>query len=227
MKIPLLATLPLICVKTFSGDFTNLTFDEPDLTGSLRPADLGNPRTPFYGLTSQILRGWTLLGNGQPLTEITYQPGVGDTFGPATLIRRQTSSGENFYMRLNSQPPNIVDLTLRQTGTVPVVANSLTFLANSPMQLIVNGDVLYTVDTAVTTLPTVDLSRYAGQNVTLDFHVLQHPNIGATFSFDVLGFTQIPEPSTWALFGVGALALSLAVKRIRTPVHMVPTYLKI
>ncbi len=36
---------------------------------------------------------------------------------------------------------------------------------------------------------------------------------GALFSFDVIGFSQVPEPYTWALFGVGAVFLAAASSR--------------
>ena len=50
---------------------------------------------------------------------------------------------------------------------------------------------------------TVDVSRFAGQEVDLEFLVAS----GASIRFDILGFVPVPEPSTWALFGVGAAAV--------------------
>jgi hypothetical protein len=50
---------------------------------------------------------------------------------------------------------------------------------------------------------TVDVSRFAGQEVDLEFLVRS----GDSIRFDVLGFVPVPEPSTWALFGVGAAAV--------------------
>ena len=50
---------------------------------------------------------------------------------------------------------------------------------------------------------TVDVSRFSGQEVNLEF--LVRP--GDSLRFDILGFVPVPEPSTWALFGVGAAAI--------------------
>jgi hypothetical protein len=109
----------------------------------------------------------------------------------------------------------MIDLTFRQRGQVPVNASSLSFFANGPMEMRVNGELLHTINTSVTVFPDVDVSRFAGQVVDLDFHVLQFPGSGASFSFDIIGFNQVPEPSTWALFGVGGAVMGWGLRRRR------------
>ncbi|HAB14948.1 MAG TPA: hypothetical protein DCE44_00710 [Verrucomicrobiales bacterium] len=48
-----------------------------------------------------------------------------------------------------------------------------------------------------------DISSYAGKEVTLEFAFYR----GQGVAFDNLGFVNVPEPSTWALLGVGLAAL--------------------
>ena len=217
MRLSLFVSIALTALQGVAQEFTNISFDSPDLTGSLRPVDPSSPRTPFLGQTSQLLRGWTLLGNGLPLGEIGYRPGAGDTIDPVTMSVRSGDGSINYYLNLHSLPLRQVDLSFQQTGRIPLDTVGLTFFANGAMEMIVNGRLLHTVDTSVTTYPTVDLSQYAGQVVSLEFHVFQRPFLGAAFDFDILGFTQIPEPSTWALFGVGAVALGWAVRQRHSP----------
>ena len=92
-------------------------------------------------------------------------------------------------------------------------AVGLGYFANGPMEMLINGKLLHTVDTTLSTMPIVDVSAYAGQVVNLEFHVFQKPFLGAQFQFDINGFTQVPEPSTWALFGVGAVTLAWSYHR--------------
>lgn len=206
-----LITTLLLCVSTgLAQDFVNLTFNNPDLTGSLRPFNPDNPRTPFVGGANQLFRGWTLLGNGIPLQNALYQPGDGDLLGPVTLIGRQNTFDVSIY----SSPPNIINLVFRQTGTVPANAVGLSAFATGYMEFLVNGELIGMTDPA-NLPPTFDISRFAGQTVTFDFRLRQNPVLGAAIFFDIGGFTQVPEPSTWALFGVGAAGLAWAGYRQR------------
>jgi hypothetical protein len=59
--------------------------------------------------------------------------------------------------------------------------------------------------------PVIDVSGYAGREVSIEFGF--GPGFGGTF--DIIGFTQIPEPSTCVLFGVGAAGLVLAYRHRR------------
>jgi hypothetical protein len=55
----------------------------------------------------------------------------------------------------------------------------------------------------------VDVSAYAGQEVKLEFVFPSGPL--HYFSFDIHGF--VPEPSVWAMLGLGGLAVWLARRR--------------
>ena len=74
MKILLIFALCFLTVNGSAKEFVNLTFDNPDLTGSLTPIGSGAPNGPFFGETSRILPGWTVTGNRIPVTTVTYSP---------------------------------------------------------------------------------------------------------------------------------------------------------
>ena len=215
MKLILIYLISFNAVRVAAQDFVNLDFNSPDLSGSLVALDPGSTRTPYLGNATEILQGWKVYGDGVPLRSISYQPGLGDFDGPVALsfTRRASSSTEEYELIVYSRPPRIVDLTFHQRGQIPLNASSLSFVAGGSMEMRIDGDLVYTSSPNLTVFPDVDISRFAGQVVDLDFHVLQFPASGALFSFDVIGFSQVPEPSTWALFGVGAVFLAAASLR--------------
>lgn len=218
MKTMLPLVTVLLPIRVAAQGFTNLTFDEPDLSGPLTLVQPDDPRTPFLGNTSQIIHGWTLLGNGLPLSQIAYT--TGSSLDPVTLIRRadlSSPSGFNYELGLYSFPPDRIDLRLMQTGRIPDNAAGLALFSGGRMDVIVNGETIFRTDTSGTGYPVADISRFAGQTVALEFHVVQGP-AGASFLFDIGGFTQIPEPSTWALSGVGILVLAWVFRPSRRAV---------
>jgi PEP-CTERM motif len=215
MKILLVCLTVFKVLRVAAQDFVNLDFNSPDLSGSLVALDPGSPRTPYLGSASELLRGWTVYGDGVPLQRISYQPGIGNSFEPVTLAftRRASPAAVNYELVVDSRPPRMIDLTFHQRGQVPVNASSLSFVSGGLMEMRINGDLIYSSNPNVTAFPSVDVSRFSGQVVDLDFHVFQISGSGALFSFDVVGFSQVPEPSTWALFGVGAVFLAAASLR--------------
>jgi hypothetical protein len=215
MKLILVYLTIFNVLRVAAQDFVNLDFNSPDLSGSLVALEPGSARTPYLGSAYELLRGWTVYGDGVPLRNIAFQPGSGDLYNPVTLrfTRFPSPSPVNYNIYIESLPPRMIDLTFHQRGQIPLNASSLSFFANGLMEMRVNGELLHTIDTSVSVFPIVDISQFAGQVVDLDFHVLQFPGAGASFSFDVIGFSQVPEPSTWALCGVGAVFLAAASLR--------------
>jgi|LakMenEpi03Aug12_release.lakeMendotaPanAssembly.Ray.scaffolds.fasta_scaffold393385_1 hypothetical protein len=212
--IPLGACAAL--VASHAAPFVNLTFDEPDLSGPFTPVHLGGPQ---IGKTSQLLRGWTPILNGVAPDTMTYSPVGTSSTGHLTLEENLTSpAGQRtlgYYILFSSSPPNQANFSIKQTGTIPSDAASLGIFANHLLEVRINGDTIYTVDPEITAYPWVDVSRFAGQSVDLEFSVIQFPFQSVGMGFDILGFKPVPEPSTWALFGVGAAAI-LCVGRRKT-----------
>ena len=187
-----------------SGEFVNLTFDQPKLNGSLEPL---LPNGPYRGSTTDLLPGWTLTKNGVPLTSLVYSPPLTTSVRPVTL---RENSGEpplgRFSLELDASPlPNEgpFELRLRQTGTLPADAVGLRIASAGYIQAFVDGTKVGEVNPELGSQVTLDVSPYASRQVSIEF--LVRP--GDSVRFDVFGFTSVPEPSTWALFGGGGLAL--------------------
>jgi hypothetical protein len=195
-------------------EFVNLNFDSPDLSGSLRPVDPLGQGQGFFGSTSRLLRGWTLSVNGVSPSEITYSP------WPLSTSTR----GANLYTYPPFQLPNaenvnrlwiygggpgdpIVETRLWQTATIPIGVNGISIYGGRLGQVLVDGEYVGLTYSHNGGIQVVDLARFAGQNVRLEFAFQ-----GGVGFFDILGFTQVPEPSTYAMCGLGLLFLAAAVK---------------
>jgi hypothetical protein len=210
--LSVLAALPVL-----AGDFINLTFDEPDLSGSLTPIF---PDGPLLGNTAQILRGWTVLADNQSQATMTYSPNnIGSSGDVASLVANspaesQTVFGANtLYLRSDhTDPGGGPVIRVQQTGTVPADAAGLwIFATGGSPRMFINGERVNDPRIGALADPVVDVSRYAGQTIDLEFLV---PRGGST-RLDIIGWVAVPEPSTWALFGVGA-ALVFCVGRRKT-----------
>jgi hypothetical protein len=211
----LLAVTPCL-----AGDFLNLTFDEPDLSGPLTPVYPEFPSGPLFGTTAQILRGWTVLADNQSHIGMTYSPfGFPTGEGLARLVGNspelsQTPFAANtlFLHSDHTLPGGGPVIRIQQTGTVPADAAGLwIFSTGGSMQMFINGERVNDPRIGALADPVVNISQYAGQSIDLEFLV---PKGGST-RFDIFGFVPIPEPSTWALFSVGAAALGWHLWRRR------------
>jgi hypothetical protein len=198
-------------------EFENLTFNNPDLTGSLRPVDATNPRTPFIGQTAQLLPGWTVTGNGIGMSEMLFLPGDGDFDRPILLQGVGHLGRQGYQLFLSTGLPILTEISLKQTGRVPADALGLTFSRTGNLDFYVNNEIVYRADVSGELVSNVDLSRYSGQVVDLEFRFSSFPSASGRMLFDIDGFTRVPEPSTYALCGLGALFLVAVVKcqRIR------------
>ncbi len=203
-----LAVLGLILAQPCIGSpFINLTFDEPDLTGSLTPI---HPGGPLEGNTSEILRGWSLTVDGQPKLRMEYAPRGTGGGSLAYLVNNPAGSLLGPHsLTLFSPFPSTPEIRVGQTGTIPAEATGLWIGSAGYIEGFVNGIKIGEVKPELGSQVVLDVTRFAGQEVSLEF-VLRY---GGSARFDIFGFTPIPEPSTWALFGVGATAMFLFARR--------------
>ncbi len=191
---------------SLAGDFVNLTFDEPNLNGPLQPLSDGS----YTGSTSDLLRGWSVSKSGVPVTLIAYAPSGTTGVQPVILTENVGLSALSpfgrFGLELYATPlaDNVLfGLHLSQTGTIPLFATGLEVDSRGYVQGFINGIKIGDVNPVLGTQATWDVRPYQGQNVKLEIYV--RPN--DTIRFDILGFRPIPEPSTWALLGMGTALL--------------------
>ncbi|HAB15685.1 MAG TPA: hypothetical protein DCE44_04460 [Verrucomicrobiales bacterium] len=201
-----------------TGTFTNLGFDEPIITFP-----------PSLGLTSDILNGWALTAAGG---EVPIVIPVGPTVTVPTLTFAQPykdplpSFGKyqlSFVNFVNHEFELTPTYTLKQAGKVPELALELQVFYDSfdtppPPDLLqcrINGQniPIESSDWFGVGIWEFPVSAYAGQEVELEF--VLGPTHG--LFFDIAGFTSVPEPSTWALLGLGGSFFGWVCRRRRRP----------
>jgi hypothetical protein len=89
---------------------------------------------------------------------------------------------------------------MSQIGEIPATATGLRVFGTATVDVFINGQRVGGVDVHQNTFPIIDVSNWSGRTVNLEFRFQPDAFLG----FDVGGFTSAPEPSTWALFGLGA-----------------------
>ena len=211
MRTDLLVAGLLVSGTILAGEFLNLTFDAPDLSGTLSPTF---PQGPFQGSTPQILPGWNVSYGDKSLSSIYYAPLGRQVAGPVTLFENTAADSQSPLGRFSLVIDRVGSTDVRketrisQRGTIPADAAGLWIFAAGTFQMSVNGERIDDPRLGRYADPVIDVSRWAGQTVDLEFR-LEPSQSGR---LDVLGFTNVPEPSTWALLGLGAAALVWQVR---------------
>jgi hypothetical protein len=134
-----LSVLSLILLQPcFGSPFINLTFDEPDLTGSLTQI---YPGGPLEGNTSEILRGWSLTVDGQPKPRMEYAPPGTGGGSLAYLVNNPAGSLLGPHsLTLFSPFPSTPEIRVGQTGTIPAEATGLWIGASGRIDAFANGE---------------------------------------------------------------------------------------
>lgn len=214
-KLLILFWLWTACIH--GAEFVNLGFDQPTLSGSLTPVFPGQSIAPFFGRTSDLLRGWRLTLDGNMVETTIYAPWGSPSAtrdGTVTLQQYDPNGAQNQfdgnYLILDSSVGQTFhEFRMSQTGLIPINAAGLSVYSTLRWSMLI--DDLPVGEWFQAQNGPLDVSRFAGQSVKFEF-VFQGRGDGV---FDILGFTQVPEPSTWALMAVGSVVLAGAVRSRR------------
>jgi hypothetical protein len=208
-----------------AAEFTNLDFElttlRPDGPRGFEPIEIALPGwTAFLGdeATSQVLFNDLFLGTEFIGLSGTSFPVLSGEFSVALV-----PGAINF-------PAISVSASLAQRGTIPADANLLQFQVavgtvrpnvRDYFGVYVDGerlDVLPRIEYPGTIRGTytADISRYSGREVTLQFTSFHLGPLGPnSMILDDITFVNVPEPNTWALLGLGSLALGYRCSRLR------------
>jgi hypothetical protein len=220
--VPLM--FPLACLHAaHSASFQNLDFEATTLPvngpGGLQPIEVALPAWDAFfsdGFHPPILYNDHFLGTA-------YVGLAGTAFTPldgqfsVMLIPGAGSTG------------SAVSVSIAQTGLIPAGANTLQFLASAGafhptirdfFGVFIDGQRLdvfppFNQPGGITNTFSADISAYAGREVSLQFTSFQLGGYPNGLKLDNIMFINVPEPSVWALFGLGAVVLGWRIFRPR------------
>ncbi len=207
----------LMALPSYGQGFINLNFE----SGTVVPVVIDGVTYAQFG---PAFPGWTGYFDSSVVTYANYNnPNLGRT-GIGLLDQNSPVFGtiSNFTAELQGGTAvNDFDVSLAQTGLVPMGTLSLRFVAfNSRNNFFVsmNGQPLtlsILQDWGTFKEYGADISSFAGQMTELRFtkgHGLAQ--FGDLF-LDEISFSPVPEPSTWALFALGSALCWCAARRRR------------
>ena len=202
------------------ASFVNLDFEQAVIV-----LDQSNEYPPFAAVASNALPGWSFNGNRVGANDINYNFTTGGSaavsihdintqFGQVPILQGHYSvflQGE-FAFR-----PDALSVSLWQSGQIPSTARSLIFWGGpgaATFQITFNGqNVPFSIIGSGSNYNIYggDISTFSGQTGELRFTALpRRESVIDNIQF----FTQsIPEPSSFALFGLGTLLLGFFGRR--------------
>ncbi len=223
-RLFVLSALTLLTVQAFGGaaEFQNLDFESANLP-ILPPGQIGT-----YVPISQAFPGWSAYLGALPTDRILYNDftlgsaavtiqGPNSPLGPAI----EGNFGAYLQSGLDDRVSSLVGVSLAQTGLIPVDANSIFFKIETvfPLQqhfqVLLGGQQISLIpwqEESDYVLFAGDISAFAGDAAELRFTV---PSLTPHVWLDDIVFSPVPvpEPSTWAMFGLGVVLVGWKLRR--------------
>jgi hypothetical protein len=201
--------------------FTNLNFESATLVPIYS--------SPYYVYFNTALPGWSGFAGTSQFTVAVYDTYALGSANISILDSNFSAPIQGNYTVLlqaggvtdpDSGTNVFVDVSLSQTGLVPLGTRSLTFLASlafpsSPFTVSLGGTDLNLISFPVAnqnySLYEADVSAFAGQTAELTFTALTQKGHAQDcwLSLDAIQFSSdpIPEPSGLSLLAIGVVAL--------------------
>ncbi|MBI5384918.1 MAG: PEP-CTERM sorting domain-containing protein [Verrucomicrobia bacterium] len=186
---------------------------------------------PGYFSKSDALPGWNVFLASEPQSQVWYNnPRLGAE--GVTLLGAQVGPVIEGSFTLLLQGGYVTPVTIAQTGFIPAKTASLqikaifgTYPAGGENRLVLslNGQPLATTVLATVpgayTLYAADVLSFAGMNAELRITAPPWPESGNyNYYLDSIEFRPVPEPSMWALLGLGSVLLAAwHVRQKRNP----------
>jgi hypothetical protein len=209
-----------------AAEFTNLDFESANLPfiplddfGTWQPVSLAMP-------------GWNIFIGSSSFDQVLHNNSTAGSaavwiYGPATRARILEGNYSVVLTPGAGLAGEPASVSIAQTGIIPAEVNTLQFLAYASafhptirdyFGVYIDGQRLqlspaFDQPGSITATFTTDVSAFAGREVTLQFTsfpLVGYPN---SLTLDNIAFINVPEPSTWALLGLGALALVSRLER--------------
>lgn len=214
----------VVSPTSYAQGFANLNFEQAAVVSAppgYTPSDAYNP----ISATSALLY-WTVREDGAVMTAVWGTPVALDETSVALVLGSYSPIQGSYSVQLSAYadaPSGLYHYSsISQTGVIPVGSQFIQFLIASPSQAgSVQPNPVVTVNGTPIGLSRVspsggvitmagDISAFAGTTATLTF--LCQATQGGGFPaneniFNLDGIQFVPEPSTLALFGLGALLL--------------------
>ncbi len=194
------------------GSFGNLNFESPNL-----PLNPVNFQVPITNATP----GWRgYIGGGQ-VNEILLNTinidAAGISLHSSASPLQPLQGNYSVFLQGSSSFAPTASATLAQTGQVPLNAASLRlFLApDSSLQVTFGGQAVQLFQISATANYNIvagDMTMFAG--ITDELRFTATPNTVAFFDNIFFSSQTIPEPSAFALFGLGALLFGCRSRQV-------------